>query len=100
MRVSPRKTLEAEQYFLKEDDERALICYNASIKAAREHRFVHEEGLAEEKLATYLLNKNRHKEGMEHFVGAKKCYEAGGARSLVRRVDNVIGILLPVCKGM
>jgi len=89
--------LEAEFYFLSEDDERAMSCYNASIKSAREHRFVHEEGLAEEKTATYLLHKSQHDEALEHFVNAKKCYESWGAYTLVQRVDNAIAILLPLC---
>jgi len=88
--------LEAEYYFLKEDDERAMACYTASIKAAREHLFVHEEGLAEEKIATYCLHKSKHDDAMGHFLNAKKCYEAWGAHALVQRVDKAIGILLPL----
>ena len=91
--------LEAEFYFLREDDERAMVCFQASIKAAREHRFVHEEGLAEEKTATYLLHKSRHDEAMGHFVNAKRCYAVWGAYTLVQRVDKVIAILLPLCPG-
>jgi len=89
--------IEAEYYFLKEDDDRAVASYNASIKAAHEHRFIHEEGLAEEKFATYLLHKSRHDEAMHHFNHAKKCYETWGAQSLVERIDKAIAILLPLC---
>lgn len=92
--------LEAEFYFLKEDDERALACYHASIKAAREHRFVHEEGLAEEKAALYLLHKNRHGDAMTHLINAKKCYEVWGAHAVVQCVDKAIAILTPVCAGI
>lgn len=91
--------LEAEFYFLRDDDERALVCYHASIKAASEHRFVHEEGLAEEKLATYFLHKSRHDDAMSHFMNAKKCYEFWGAHAVVQRVDKAIAILLPMCTG-
>jgi len=91
--------LEAEFYFLREDDERALVCYHASIKAASEHRFVHEEGLAEEKAATYFLHKSRHDNALSHFMNAKKCYEVWGASALVQRVDKAIAILLPLCTG-
>lgn len=90
--------LEAEYYFLMGDDERAVACYNASIKAAREHRFIHEEGLGEEKFATYLLEKNQHDNAMSHFVKAKRCYEAWGAQSIVDRIDKAIAILLPLCR--
>jgi len=91
--------LEAEYYFLKEDDERAIVCYNASIKAAHEHRFIHEEGLAEEKLATYLLHKGRHDDALVHFINAKNCYDVWGAHALVHRVDKAIAILSPLCGG-
>ena len=89
--------LEAELYFLRKDDESALASYRASIKAAKDHRFVHEEGLAEEKMATYLLNKNEHDEAMEHFINVKRCYETWGAHTLVQRIDAAIAILLPLC---
>ncbi|KAL7539058.1 hypothetical protein ACHAXR_009003, partial [Thalassiosira sp. AJA248-18] len=85
--------LEAEYYFLKEDDKRAMACYYASIKSARDHRFVHEEGLAEEKLATYLLHKSKHYEAMSAFANAKKCYERWGAHSLVRRLQKSIDVI-------
>ncbi len=92
--------LEAEFYFLREDDERALPSYEASIRTAREHRFIHDEGLAEEKFATYLLHKSRHDEALGHFINAKKCYEVWGAGALVERVDKAIAILLPLCTGV
>jgi len=62
--------------------------------------FVHEEGLAEEKTATFLLHKSKHDLAMEHFINAKRCYEAWGARSLVKRVDKAIAILSPSCAGI
>jgi tetratricopeptide (TPR) repeat protein len=89
--------LEAEHYFWRGDHERAIAFYNASIKAAHEHRFIHEEGLAEEKTATYLLRIGKHDEAMGHFLNAKKCYEVWGANKLVQRVDKAIAILLPMC---
>lgn len=89
--------LEAEYYFLKEDDERAMVCYHAAIKAAHEHRFIHEEGLAEEKIATYLLHKGRHDDALGHFINAKNCYDVWGAHALVQRAGKAIAILLPLC---
>jgi len=74
-------------------DEKALACYHASIKAAREHRFVHEEGLAEEKAATYSLHKNRHDDAMAHLISAKRCYDVWGAHAVSRRMEKAIGML-------
>jgi len=88
--------LQAEYFFLK-DDEQAYSCYKASIKQAREHRFNHEEGLAHEKLATYLLHKSNHDEALQHFQDAKKCYETWYAHVLVRRVEKAIAVLSPLC---
>lgn len=90
--------LQAEYFFLM-DDERAYDCYKASITKAREHRFNHEEGLAHEKLATYLLHKNKHDEALRHFQNAKKCYAIWGARVLVQRVEKAITVLSPLCIG-
>ena len=90
--------LQAEYFFLKNDD-RAYACYKASIKKAREHKFNHEEGLAHEKLATYLLFKNQHDEALQYFQNAKKCYVIWDANVLVQRVEKAITILSPLCIG-
>lgn len=87
--------LEAEYYFLKEDDDRAMSCYTSSINAARKHRFIHEEGLAEEKVATYFLHRNNQDHAMRHFLNANRCYKAWGAHALVQRVDKAIAAMLP-----
>jgi hypothetical protein len=91
--------LEAEYYFLKENEQKTMACYNASIKAASDHRFYHEEGLAHEKAATYLLHKSNHDAALEYFTNAKKCYEMWGAHALVSRVEKAIAILIPLCSG-
>ena len=91
--------LEAEYYFLRGDEERALFSYHASIKSAHIHRFIHEEGLAEEKLAVYLLQKGKHDAALSHFKNAKQCYGLWEAGALVKRVENAIAVLLPLCTG-
>jgi len=85
--------LEAEYSFLEEDHTMAISCYNASITSARQHHFVHEEGLAEEKFAIYLLHKKNHEGALDHFCNAKKCYESWGANALVQNVDKTIAAL-------
>ena len=91
--------LQAEYYFLKENDELAMACYEASMKEAHDHCFIHEEGLAQEKAATYLLHQGRHDEALKYFVNAKKCYELWGAHALVKRIEKAIAILMPLCMG-
>eukprot|EP00804_Cyclotella_cryptica_P016554 CCRYP_004743-RA/>CCRYP_004743-RA protein AED:0.15 eAED:0.15 QI:0/1/0.75/1/0.28/0.37/8/0/861 len=74
-----RLLLEAEFNFLKGDHQMAMHCYTASIKEAHAHRFYHEEGLACEKAATFLLHENDHDGALHYFINAKKCYETWGA---------------------
>jgi len=85
--------LEAEYSFLKKDHPRAIYCYHASIASARQHHFVHEEGLAGEKLASYLLHKRNNVGALEHFCNAKKCYQKWGAHALVQNIDKAISAL-------
>ena len=88
--------LEAEFYFWKGESTMALAKYNASINAAREHHFVMEEGLAEEKLAVFHLSESRQDEAINHLIRAKNCYQQWGARALVDRVMKAIetGLLI------
>ena len=90
--------LEGECYFLKGEDKKALTSYHASIKAAKAHKFAQEEGLANEKMATYHLQKGRHDLAMKHFKEAKQCYDRWGAGSLVMRMDKAIARVAPLCK--
>ena len=73
----------------------ARKCYDASIKAAHEHHFIHEEGLAEEKLATFLVRKSKHSEALTHFMRAKQCYESWGDHVVVKRIEKAMAVLLP-----
>ena len=82
--------LEAEFYFYKGDEENALEKYDASIEAASSHRFIHEEGLANQKAAGFHLYYGRKKEALFHFTRAKQCYEQWGALALVRNIDKEI----------
>eukprot|EP00804_Cyclotella_cryptica_P017947 CCRYP_001294-RA/>CCRYP_001294-RA protein AED:0.11 eAED:0.11 QI:0/1/0.75/1/0.57/0.5/8/387/881 len=91
-----RLLLEAEFNFLKGDHSMAMHCYSESIKAAHAHRFYHEEGLASEKAATFLLHENDHHRALDFFMNAKKCYEAWGAHALVDRLERAIAALLPL----
>eukprot|EP00970_Alexandrium_tamarense_P007696 scaffold1468_cov206-Alexandrium_tamarense.AAC.15 len=95
--INKLNLLEAEYYFLKGNDTKAMASYRASIRAAREHKFLHEEGLANEKMATYLLRKDKHSSALRSFVNAKNCYEQWGADNLVKRIDKAIAMIQPSC---
>jgi len=85
--------LRAECFFLRGDERAALQMYNASIKAAQDHRFIHEEGLAHEKLASFHDHYGRRGEALACFNAAKRCYENWGAQAVVQRVERTIPML-------
>lgn len=82
--------LEAENYFFKEDEIKALEKYEQSIKAAHDHHFIHEEGLAFERAARFHLHYGRNGEALVCFTQAKKCYKNWGAHGLVINIERTI----------
>jgi len=80
--------LEAEYYFSLGDEIKALEKYQASIAAAKDHRFVHEEGLAHDKTASFHIHHGRKSDALFHFAQARKCYLSWGAHALVEVMEN------------
>ena len=80
----------AESYFAKGEEDKAIESYNESIEAAKAHRFLHEEGLANYKAARFHIHYGRKEEALMHFHQAKDCYERWGARSLVKNIQSEI----------
>jgi len=78
--------LEAEDYFLK-GKTIALEKYEASIVAARNHRFPHEEGLAYTKLAYYHVAQGRGIDAKQCFKQAGACYKRWGAHVLAKKME-------------
>ncbi len=85
--------LQAESFFLRGEERAALEKYNASIKSAQDHRFIHEEGLAHERLASFHDHYGRRGEALSCFNAAKRCYEIWGAQAVVQRVEKTIAKL-------
>lgn len=85
--------MEAEYYFFKGDEAKASEKYEAAIKSARDHRFIHEEGLANALAASFHIYHKRDEEALLHFSEAKNCYERWGALALVTRMEDEIGRL-------
>mmetsp|Transcript_22604 Transcript_22604/g.49001 ORF Transcript_22604/g.49001 Transcript_22604/m.49001 type:complete len:889 (-) Transcript_22604:208-2874(-) len=82
--------LEAEHFFLNNEDTKATEKYKQSIKAAHDHHFIHEEGLAFERAAWFHLHYGRHGEALVSFTESKKCYEKWGAHGLVNYIERTI----------
>lgn len=91
--------LRAEKFYYLGNRDCALLHYQNAINVSKKYRFIHEEGLAEEKYATYLLHLHRNDDAYEHFNNACNCYKKWGAAVLVQRVEKVIGLLIPLCGG-
>jgi len=82
--------LEAECHFYKGEERQALDKYMQSIKAAHDHHFIHEEGLAYDLAARFHLHYARNGEALVCFTQAKKCYKSWGAHGLVNHIERTI----------
>ena len=90
--------LEAEYYFFKSDEAKAAAKYNAAIKAAHAHRFLHEAGLANMLAARFHFHYKRQNESLLYYTQARTCYERWGALALVSRVDAEIVVLKSILR--
>jgi hypothetical protein len=79
--------LSAELLCVKGDYAAAEERYNASILSAQMHRFVHEEGLALERLGMLYKDRGRAESAQEMLANARICYESWGASAVVARLD-------------
>jgi len=78
--------LEAESHACEGELEVAKSKFRASIDSAQRHRFVHEEGLANELLGTFLEENGNLDEAKEQYAHARSCYQKWGAFALVDRL--------------
>ncbi len=78
--------LEAESLFAKGDLDAAEKKYLASIESAHRHRFVHEEGLASDLLASFYRTQGNVLKEKEYFDLAIACYEKWGAFGLINQI--------------
>ena len=89
--------LEAESHYTMKNFCTAAICYDASIKAAREHKFLHEEAMANELAGLFFLDEGQREKSLLYFKQSIVCYRKWGALSVVRRIEAFIEkeLLLP-----
>jgi len=78
--------LEAESLFSKGDLDAAEKKYLASIESARRHKFVHEEGLALDLLASFYKSQANAVKEKEYFDLAIACYEKWGAFGILNHI--------------
>jgi len=87
--------LNAEHNKLTNDFTNAATCYNASIKAAKEHKFIHEEAIANELAGIFYSEQGIYPNSLSYFKQAVECYKRWGASAIVReletRIENQFG---------
>lgn len=82
--------MQAEFYRIKKDVKRADVCYESSIVAARDHRFIHEEAMANELAGTFHLELRSRQRSYSYFKQSIVCYQKWGAPAIARRIEAAI----------
>jgi hypothetical protein len=85
-----RCLLEAEFEAICGNPLKSLSLFEASIKAAKTEGFIHEEGLAYERLAQFHCNLGHSQTSIPFLVFAREAYERWGANALVHRMDELL----------
>lgn len=84
------RLMEAEMHYaLKEFDE-AASCYVTSIKAAQEHRFTREEGIACELAGNFFYERQLLPTSHRLFMQSIDCYQSCGAHAVAERVKQSV----------
>lgn len=82
--------IEAELYNTLKDFDKAAWHYEASIKAAREHKFIHEEAIASECAGIFFLERGLRNKSQTYLRRSFECYVEWGAFAIAKRVENSI----------
>lgn len=82
--------VEAEWYNIKKGFDKAALCYEASIRAAHQHRFVQEEAIASELAGIFFLERGLLEKSQSFFDHSMKCYQKWGAFTAVKRIEDMI----------
>lgn len=79
--------MEAECFNTKREFDQAAACYEASIKAAREHKFIHEEALGSELAGVFFLTIGWHEKARRHLMHSVELYKKWGAFAVSKRIE-------------
>eukprot|EP00804_Cyclotella_cryptica_P023452 CCRYP_012112-RA/>CCRYP_012112-RA protein AED:0.05 eAED:0.05 QI:1315/1/1/1/0.75/0.55/9/220/927 len=86
--------LSAELHLVQGHHDAAEEKYKSSITSARNHRFLHEEGLAMELLGLFYHQVGKIEDSKKMLKNARACYERWGATAIVIRLDSYLIDLL------
>jgi len=89
--LNKSKLLQAELHYLEGDLESAEAAYKASIKAARDQKYNHEEALACELYGIYCVENYMTDKGAEQLNHALNLYQKWGAMKKVVELQHFIG---------
>ncbi|KAL7531690.1 hypothetical protein ACHAXR_005670 [Thalassiosira sp. AJA248-18] len=84
--LNKSQLLKAELHYLNRDYLSAENAYKASIKSAREHKFIHEEALANELYGIFCIDNMRVDKGIEQLHIAVAKYKRWGA---MKKADDL-----------
>jgi len=82
--------MQAEFYRITKDVKKAAVCYEASIVAARDHKFIHEEAMANELAGIFYLELGLRRKSYPYFKQSIVCYQKWGAPAITRRIEAMI----------
>lgn len=78
----------------------AAICYEASIAAAHEHKFIQEEAIANELAGYFFLEEGEREKSLTYFEQANARYRTWGAFGIARRVEVFMANEFGVSQGI
>ena len=85
-----RMLLEAELHYLNGRHTMAELAYQSSIASAYDHKFIHEEALACELFAIYLVENKKVEKGLRQLQIAHDKYKQWGALKKAHAVKEFI----------
>ena len=80
--------MHAELFALENDFESAFQSYEKAIRLAAQHRFIHVEGIANERAAQFCLDKGLEKQSRTYIEAAWKAYQKWGAHAKCRKLEK------------
>lgn len=82
--------IEAEFHNANKDVDEAASFYEASIKAAQEHKFIQEQAIANELAGIFFIQQGNYLKSYSFFMQSIECYEKWGANAPARRIKDLI----------
>jgi len=83
-------TLEAEQQFLRGKHCKAMALYKEAIKVFARHGYIHDQGLAHERLGDCCMACGREAEAKEYYTESMKAYDEWGSMGKVDDLNSKV----------